>query len=67
MRELLEQIDKYLLIQEKKEAIYSSSNNSELKDIIEMVRNSSNKDEIISMFNEEIKEKLIKLKEGGII
>lgn len=68
MIQLLEKIDKYLLVQEKKDAIsLSFDSNSDLKDIIEIVRKSDNKDSIISMFSTEIQEEIKKLIDGGIL
>ena len=52
MEQLLRKIDKYLLIQEKNETISLSLNPSDdLKDIIEIVRNSDDRDKTLSMFN----------------
>ena len=68
MREILENIDKYLQVQEKKDAIsLSLDSNSDLKDIIEMVRNSSERDKTIAMFSEEVRAELHKLIDGGIL
>lgn len=68
MEQLINKIDKYLSIQEKNEAILLSlKSNDDLKDIIEIVRNSDDKDKTLSMFNEEVKEKIHKLIDGGIL
>lgn len=67
MIQLLNKIDRYLSIQEKKERIYSSFNDMELEEAINIFKNSDNKDETLLLFSEEIKNKIIILKEGGII
>jgi hypothetical protein len=68
MEQLLEKIDKYITIQEKKDAIDMSFNsNSDLKDIIEIVKNSKDREKTLSIFNEEIKEQIQKLIDGGIL
>ena len=68
MIQLLEKMDKYLLIQEKNDAIsLSLKEGGEIKDIIEMVRNSNDKDKTISMFNDEIQGQIRKLIDGGIL
>jgi hypothetical protein len=68
MTRLLEKIDKYLVVQEKKDAIsLSLDSNSDLKDVIEMVRKSDDKEKTISMFSAEIQEEIRKLIDGGIL
>jgi len=68
MEQLLRKIDKYLLIQEKNETISLSLNPSDdLKDIIEIVRNSDDRDKTLSMFNTEVREQIQKLIDGGIL
>jgi len=68
MAQLLENIDRYLNVQEKKDAIdLSLDSNSDLKDIIEVVRNSSDKEKIITMFDEKVRVELQILIDGGII
>jgi len=65
---LLEKIEGYLNIQERKEAISLSLNiNNDLRDIIEMVKNSQDRDKTLSMFSDEIREQIKKLIDGGII
>ena len=65
---LLNKIDKYLCAQEKKDCISLSSNKDlTLDEAIKIVNESEDKDFIINNFNKEIKEKLIELREGGII
>lgn len=68
MIQLLEKIDKYLVIQERNEEISMSLKpDPELKDIIEMVRKSDDVDRTISMFSEDMREKIKKLIDGGIL
>lgn len=68
MNRLIEQIDKYLTVQEKKERISLSLNiSNDLKDIIELVRKSEDREKTISMFNEEIQKEIQKFIEGGIL
>jgi DNA-directed RNA polymerase subunit H (RpoH/RPB5) len=68
MEQLLEKIDKYLVIQEKNDAIaLSLKSNGDLKDIIEIVRKSNDKDKTLSMFNQEVREQIQKLIDGGIL
>ena len=68
MKQLLEKIDKYITIQEKKDAIAMSLNpNSDLKDIIEIVKNSKDREKTLSMFNEQVRDQIQKLLDGGII
>ena len=68
MERLLEKIDKYIEIQEKKEIISLSMDASiELEDIIEMVKNSSDREKTISMFNKEVQGKIQDLIDGGIL
>lgn len=69
MRQLLiEKIDEYLEIQERKEIISLSMDSSrDLKDVINTVKNSENKEKILSLFNDKIREDIQKLIDGGII
>jgi hypothetical protein len=68
MNRLIEQIDKYLTVQEKKERISLSINiSNDLKDIIELVRKSEDREKTISMFSEEIQKEIQKFIEGGIL
>ena len=68
MKQLLEKIDKYLLIQEKKERISLSLDmSSDIKDIIEIVRKSDDRDKTLSMFSKEVQEQIQKLIDGGIL
>lgn len=68
MEQLLTKIDKYLLIQEKNDAISLSLNpNTDIKDIVEIVRNSDDRDKTLSMFTQEVREQIQKLIDGGIL
>ena len=68
MKQLLDKIDNYLQVQEKKDAIsVSSDSNRELTDIIELVQNSDDIEKTLSLFNSETREQIQKLIEGGII
>lgn len=68
MRELINEIDKYLLVQEKKEFIsLSLDRNVTLDDIIEMIKKSEDKDRVMSMLDEKTKNEIEKLFEGGIL
>jgi hypothetical protein len=68
MKRLLETIDKYIEIQEKKESISLSLDMSaDLKQIIEMVKNSNDREKTISIFNKEVQGKIQELIDGGIL
>jgi len=68
MERLLETIDKYIEIQEKKELISLSQDMSaDFKQIVEIVKNSDNREKTISMFNEEVQKKIQDLIDGGIL
>jgi hypothetical protein len=68
MEQLMNKIDKYLAITDKNDAIsLSLKEDGELKDIVEIVRKSSDREKIISIFNSEIQEQIRKLIEGGIL
>jgi hypothetical protein len=68
MERLLETIDKYIEIQEKKEAIaLSLEMTTDLKKIIEMVKNSYDREKTISMFSEEVQKQIQELIDGGIL
>lgn len=64
---ILNRINEYLDIKEKSEIISLSLNDSNFEDIVEMIINSTNRDELISLLNEENKEKIKKLIDGNII
>jgi Cft2 family RNA processing exonuclease len=68
MERLLEKIDKYIEIQEKKELISLSIDASvDFEDIVEMVKKSSDREKTISMFNKEVQRKIQDLIDGGIL
>ncbi len=68
MELILEKIDKYLKVQEKKDAIsLSLDSKGDLKDIIEIVRKSDDRDKTLSMFSKEVREQIQKLIDGGIL
>ena len=68
MELLLEKIDKYIEIQEKKEAIALSTDVSAyLVDIIDMIKKSSDREKAISMFSEEVQKQIQDLIDGGIL
>lgn len=68
MEILLEKIDRYLTVQEKKDAISLSLDSSkDIKDIIEIVRKSDDRDKTLSLFNEDVREQIQKLIDGGIL
>jgi geranylgeranyl pyrophosphate synthase len=68
MERLLETIDKYIEIQEKKELISLSQDMSaDFKQIVEIVKQSDDREKTISMFNKEVQKKIQDLIDGGIL
>lgn len=68
MKRLLNKIDGYLNIKEKYDVIsLSSKNDDNLNEIIEIIKKSSDKEKSISMFSDDIKQKIRKLMEGGLL
>jgi len=68
MERLLETIDKYIEIQEKKELISLSQDMSaDFKQIVEIVKQSDDREKTISMFNKEVQQKIQDLIDGGIL
>jgi hypothetical protein len=68
MERLLETIDKYIEIQEKKELISLSQDiSADFKQIVEIVKNSEDREKTISMFNKEVQGKIQDLIDGGIL
>jgi hypothetical protein len=63
---VLSKIDKYLTVQEKSDAISVSQSNN-LEDAIEMIKESENIEETLKLFNDDIRERIQKLIDGGII
>lgn len=68
MKRLLETIDNYIEIQERKELISLSLDESvDFKHIVEIVKNSTDREKTISMFNKEVQQKIQDLIDGGIL
>lgn len=68
MEELLFKIDNYLDIQDKKERIEDSLNiSSDIKEVIELIKKSSNKEGILRLLNPDIREEVEKLIDGGLL
>ena len=68
MKQLLEKIDNYLCVQEKKDVISLFSNGDiNVDDIIEMIRKSSDVNETLSLLDDDMRNKIEKLIEGGIL
>lgn len=68
MKEILNKIDGYLEVKEKSDAIsLSLKEDSDMKDIIEIVKKSSEREKIISIFDNDVQEQIRKLIEGGIL
>lgn len=68
MKQLLKKIDDYLDIQEKKEAILLSSNGDiDLDDMVEIIKNSDDINEELSLLDDDMRKKIEKLIEGGIL
>lgn len=66
MELLLEKMDNYIKLQEKKEEI-SLSLSGDIFDIIEMVKKSKDRDSFISTLNDEVKQQIQELIAGGIL
>ena len=68
MEELLGRIDNYLDIQNKKERISESLYiSSDIKEVIELVKKSEDKEKILSLLDENIRKEIQKLIEGGLL
>lgn len=68
MERLLETIDKYIELQERKELIALSQDMSaDFKQIVEIVKHSDDRKKTISMFNKEVQKKIQDLVDGGIL
>ena len=68
MAELINRIDSYLDIQGKKERIEKSQHiSSDLKEVIELIKKSDNKEGILSLLDKNIREEIEKLIEGGLL
>lgn len=68
MEELLGRIDNYLDTQSKKERIEESLNiSSDIKEVIELIKKSDNKEGILSLLDEDVRKEIEKLIEGGLL
>jgi len=68
MEELLCRIDNYLDTQSKKERIEESLNiSSDIKEVVELIKKSDNKEGILSLLDEDVKKEIEKLIEGGLL
>lgn len=68
MRELLNRIDYYLDIQTKKERIEESQHiSSDIKEVIELIKKSDNKEAILNLLDKDIKQEVEKLIDGGLL
>lgn len=68
MEELISKIDNYLDIQDKKERIEESLNiSSDIREVIELIKRSDNKEGILRLLDEDIREKVEKLIDGGLL
>lgn len=68
MEELLGRIDNYLDTQSKKERISESLNiSSDIKEVVELLKKSDNKEGILSLLDEDVRKEIEKLIDGGIL
>lgn len=68
MEELLRRMDNYLDTQKKKERIELSLNMSyDIKEVIELIKKSDDKEEILSLLDEDVRKEIEKLIDGGIL
>jgi len=68
MEELISRIDNYLDIQTKKERIEQSLHmSSDIKEVIELIKKTNNKDGILRLLDEDIRQEIEKLIDGGLI
>lgn len=68
MEELLGRIDNYLDTQTKKERIEESQNiSSDIKEVVELIKKSDNKQGILALLDEDVREEIEKLIEGGLL
>lgn len=68
MEELLSRMDNYLDTQKKKERIEEFLNmSSDIKEVIELIKKSDDKERILSLLDEDTKEEIKKLMDGGLI
>jgi hypothetical protein len=68
MAELINRIDGYLDIQSKKERIEESLYiSSDIKEVVELISKSNNKEGILKLLDKGIREEVEKLIEGGLL
>jgi len=68
MAELLSKIDNYLDIQNKKERIEESQNiSSDIKEVVELIKKSDNKEGILRLLDKNVREEIEKLIDGGLL
>lgn len=68
MEELISRIDNYLDIQTKKERIEQSLHmSSDIKEVIELIKKTDNKDGVLRLLDEDIRQEIEKLIDGGLI
>jgi len=68
MEELIDRISNYLDIQSKKERIEQSLHiSSDIKEVIELIKKTDNKEGILRLLDENIREEIEKLIDGGLI
>jgi len=68
MEELISRIDNYLDIQFKKERIEQSLYmSSDIKEVIELIKKTDNKEGILNLLDKNIREEIEKLIDGGLI
>lgn len=68
MAELLSKIDNYLDIQNKKERIEESQNiSSDIKEVVELIKKSDNKEGLLRLLDRDVREEIEKLIDGGLL
>ena len=68
MEELIDRISNYLDIQTKKERIEQSLYiSSDIKEVIELIKKTDNKDGVLRLLDEDIRQEIEKLIDGGLI
>jgi len=68
MAELINRIDSYLDIQSKKERIEESLHiSSDIKEVVDLISKSDNKEGILRLLDKDIRQEVEKLIEGGLL
>lgn len=68
MAELINRIDGYLDIQSKKERIEESLYiSSDIKEVVELINKTDNKEGILKLLDKDIRQEVEKLIEGGLL